>query len=178
MSNIKIATLGGGCFWCTEAVIRRLKGVLDVKPGYMGGWKDNPTYREVCTGTTGHAEVVQIEYDSSIISYREILEVFFATHDPTQLNRQGNDVGTQYRSVIFYRTEKQRETALKVISELDSSDQYSKPIITEVVPAEKFYVAEDYHHRYYEINKNIPYCSFVISPKVDKLEKQFIDKLP
>ena len=178
MSNTEIATLGGGCFWCTEAVIRRLKGIVDVKPGYMGGWKNNPSYREVCTGTTGHAEVIQIKFDPEVISYREILEVFFATHDPTQLNRQGNDVGTLYRSIIFHHDEKQRKNALEVISELDSSDQYNKPIVTEVAPAEKFYLAEDYHHRYYEINRNLPYCSFVITPKVEKLENQFIDKLP
>jgi len=171
------ATLGGGCFWCTEAVYKELKGVADVKPGYSGGHVKNPSYREVCTGNTGHAEVVQITFDPGVVSFSDILEVFFKTHDPTTLNRQGNDIGTQYRSVIFYHSEKQKEIAEKVIQLFEKEKIYDKPIVTQVEPFKAFYEAEDYHHDYYERNKNQPYCQFVITPKIEKFEKIFRDKL-
>ena len=175
--KLETATLGGGCFWCTEAVYKELKGVVDVKPGYSGGHVKNPSYREVCTGNTGHAEVVEITFDPSVVSFSDILEVFFKTHDPTTLNRQGNDVGTQYRSVIFYHNEKQKEVAEKVINLFEKEKIYDKPIVTQVEPFTVFYEAEDYHHDYYERNKNQPYCQFVITPKLDKFEKIFKDKL-
>jgi peptide-methionine (S)-S-oxide reductase len=175
--NLEKATLGGGCFWCTEAVYLELKGVTDVKPGYSGGDVKNPTYKEVCTGTTGHAEVVQITFDTDVISFSEILEVFFMTHDPTTLNRQGNDVGTQYRSVIFYHNEKQKETAEKVIQLFKQEEIYDKPIVTEVAPFDKFYVAEDYHFNYYNRNKSQGYCQFIITPKLEKFRKIFKDQL-
>ncbi len=171
------ATLGGGCFWCTEAVYKELKGVKDIKPGYSGGNIKNPSYKEVCTGETGHAEVIQITFDPSVISFSDILEVFFMTHDPTTLNRQGNDVGTQYRSVIFYHSELQKETAEKVISLFEKEKVYDKPIVTQIEPFKAFYEAEDYHHNYYERNKNQPYCQFVITPKLEKFEKIFKDKM-
>ena len=175
--KLETATLGGGCFWCTEAVFKELKGVVDVKPGYSGGHVKNPSYREVCTENTGHAEVAQIRFDPSIISFSDILEVFFKTHDPTTLNRQGNDVGTQYRSIIFYHSEKQKETAEKVIQLFEKEKIYDKPIVTQIEPFKAFYEAEDYHHDYYERNKNQPYCQFVITPKLKKFEKIFKDKL-
>jgi len=175
--KLETATLGGGCFWCTEAVYKELKGVVDVKPGYSGGDVKNPSYREVCNGNTGHAEVVQITFNPSVVSFSDILEVFFKTHDPTTLNRQGNDVGTQYRSVIFYHNEKQKETAEKVIQLFEKEKIYDNPIVTQVEPFKVFYEAEDYHHDYYERNKNQPYCQFVITPKLDKFEKIFKDKL-
>ena len=175
--KLETATLGGGCFWCTEAVYKELKGVTDVKPGYSGGHVKNPSYREVCTGNTGHAEVVQIIFDPSIISFSDILEVFFKTHDPTTLNRQGNDVGTQYRSVVFYHNENQKEVAEKVIQLFEKEKIYKKPIVTQVEPFIAFYEAEDYHHDYYERNKNQPYCQIVITPKLKKFEKIFKDKL-
>lgn len=175
--KLETATLGGGCFWCTEAVYKELKGVEDVKPGYSGGHVKNPSYREVCTGSTGHAEVVQITFDPGVISYSDILEVFFKTHDPTTFNRQGNDVGTQYRSVIFYHSEKQKEVAEKVIALFEKEKIYNKPIVTLIEPFKIFYEAEDYHHDYYERNKNQPYCQFVITPKMEKFEKVFKDKL-
>ncbi len=171
------ATLGGGCFWCTEAVYKELKGVTDIKPGYSGGNIKNPSYKEVCTGETGHAEVIQITFDPSVISFSDILEVFFMTHDPTTLNRQGNDVGTQYRSVIFYHSELQKETAEKVISLFEKEKVYDKPIVTQIEPFKAFYEAEDYHHNYYVRNKNQPYCQFVITPKLEKFEKIFKDKM-
>ncbi len=175
--NLEEATLGGGCFWCTEAVYKELNGVVDVKPGYSGGHVKNPSYREVCTGNTGHAEVVQIKFDPEKVSFSEILEVFFLTHDPTTLNRQGNDVGTQYRSAIFYHSEEQKQTAEKIISQLEKEKVYKDPIVTEVTPFTSFYVAEDYHINYFERNKNQPYCQFVVAPKVEKFEKIFKDKL-
>lgn len=171
------ATFGSGCFWCTEAVFERLKGVYSVRSGYSGGKKENPTYEEVCSGKTGHAEVIQIEYDPEEISYDEILEVFWKTHDPTTLNRQGADVGTQYRSVIFYHNNEQKEKAEKYKTELDKSGAWDKPIVTEIVQFEKFYKAEDYHQNYYEKNPYQGYCSFVIAPKIEKFEKVFKDKL-
>jgi peptide-methionine (S)-S-oxide reductase len=161
--------LGGGCFWCTEAVFRRIKGVTKVTPGYAGGSTESPTYEEVCTGKTGHAEVIKVEYDPKKISLKEVLDVFFQAHDPTQLNRQGNDVGTQYRSIILYATKKQKEEAEEFIKSISS--RYDKPIETELRKLEKFYPAEDYHHEYYEKNRLNPYCMLVISPKIRKLGK-------
>ena len=175
--ELEKATLGGGCFWCTEAVYLGLNGVTDVKPGYSGGHVKNPTYKEVCTETTGHAEVVQITFDPEIVSFSEILEVFFVTHDPTTLNRQGNDVGTQYRSAIFYHSEKQKEIAIQIIEQLEKEKVYNKPIVTEVTPFDAFYVAEDYHINYFARNKNQPYCQYVVAPKVEKFQKIFKDKL-
>jgi peptide-methionine (S)-S-oxide reductase len=175
--NIEKATLAGGCFWCTEAVYLQLKGVTEVKPGYSGGFVRNPTYDEVCNGTTGHAEAVQIQYDSEIVTFAEILEVFFMTHDPTTLNRQGNDVGTQYRSAVFYHTAEQKEITEKIISEFEKKKVYGDPIVTEVTSFTNFYVAEDYHINYYARNQNQPYCQFVVAPKVEKFKKVFSDKL-
>lgn len=175
--NSKTATLGGGCFWCTEAVYLELKGVIDVKPGYSGGQVDKPTYQQVSDGTTGHAEVIQISYDADVLSFEEILEVFFLTHDPTTLNRQGNDVGTQYRSVIFYHSEDQKNSAEKVIQLFEEEKVYDKPIVTEITAFQKFYVAEDYHFNYFARNKNQGYCQFIIAPKMEKFRKVFKEKL-
>ncbi|WP_321343923.1 peptide-methionine (S)-S-oxide reductase MsrA [uncultured Draconibacterium sp.] len=175
--DLQKATLGGGCFWCTEAIYLELKGVVDVKPGYSGGHVKNPTYNEVCEGTTGHAEVVQITFDPEVVSFSEILEVFFMTHDPTTLNRQGNDVGPQYRSAIFYHNEKQKEVAERVIDLFEKEEVYSKPIVTEVTGFDKFYVAEDYHINYYARNKTQGYCQFVVAPKLEKFKKIFKDQL-
>ncbi len=175
--ELEKATLGGGCFWCTEAVYLELKGVVDVKPGYSGGHVKNPSYKEVCNETTGHAEVVQITFDPEVVSYSEILEVFFVTHDPTTLNRQGNDVGTQYRSAIFYHSEQQKQTAQKAIELLTKDKAYNKPIVTEVTKFSVFYVAEDYHINYFARNKNQPYCQYVVAPKVDKFRKVFKEKM-
>jgi peptide-methionine (S)-S-oxide reductase len=176
-SGLEKATFGSGCFWCTEAIFENLNGVTSVVSGYAGGTVENPTYEAVCSGTTGHAEVTQITYDPSIISYDELLEVFWKTHDPTTLNRQGNDVGTQYRSVIFYHNEKQKELAEKYKEELDKSGAWDNPIVTEISPLTKFYSAEGYHQDYYKNNPNQGYCAFVIAPKVEKFEKVFKDKL-
>jgi peptide-methionine (S)-S-oxide reductase len=175
--ELEKATLGGGCFWCTEAVYLELKGVVDVKPGYSGGHVKNPSYKEVCNETTGHAEVVQITFDPDLVSFAEILEVFFVTHDPTSLNRQGNDVGTQYRSAIFYHSEEQKQTAKKVIELLTKDKVYNKPIVTEVTAFDAFYVAEDYHINYFARNKNQPYCQYVVAPKVEKFRKVFKEKM-
>ncbi len=164
------AVFGGGCFWCTEAVFERLKGVVSVMPGYAGGSAKNPTYAQVCTGRTGHAEVVRVEYDPAYTSYDDLLTVFFATHDPTSLNRQGADVGTEYRSVIFYTTEEQRRQAQSLIANLRASEI---PVVTELVPLEAFYQAEDYHQQYYRNNSFAPYCQFVIDPKLAKLNSKF-----
>lgn len=172
------ATFGTGCFWCTEAVFEQLDGVVKVTSGYMGGTKQNPTYEEVCSGTTGHAECVQVIYEPSKVSYDELLEVFFKVHDPTSLNRQGADVGTQYRSAIFYYTAAQKEKAEYYKKEVNKSGAYDKPIVTEVTAASAFYPAEDYHQEYYRNNKNTnPYCSIVIRPKLDKFQKVFAKKL-
>jgi peptide-methionine (S)-S-oxide reductase len=171
------ATLGGGCFWCTEAVFLELNGVEKVAPGYSGGHIKNPAYREVTTGRTGHAEVIQITYNPEIVSFSEILEVFFITHDPTTLNRQGNDIGTQYRSAIFYHTEEQKQTAEKVIALFEEEKVYDDPIVTEVTPFKAFYLAEDYHHNYFARNKNQPYCQFVVAPKLKKFREIFREKL-
>ncbi|WP_277487608.1 peptide-methionine (S)-S-oxide reductase MsrA [Catalinimonas alkaloidigena] len=172
-----IATFGNGCFWCTEAIFQNLNGVEKVVSGYSGGHVDNPTYKQVCSGTTGHAEVIQITYDPAIISYDELLEVFWKTHDPTTPNRQGNDIGPQYRSAVFYHNEEQREKAEKYKQELNEAGAYDNPIVTEITAFEKFYPAEDYHQNYFNQNGSQPYCSFVIRPKVEKFEKVFKDKL-
>ncbi len=169
----EIAVFGGGCFWCTEAVFERLKGVVSVMPGYAGGSVANPTYAQVCTGETGHAEVTRVKYDPAEISYNDLLVVFFATHDSTSLNRQGADVGTEYRSVVFYTTDDQRRDAQALINQLNSSDPAGKPIVTEVLPLNAFYEAEDYHQEYYRNNSLAPYCQIVIDPKLRKLHKQF-----
>jgi peptide-methionine (S)-S-oxide reductase len=175
--ELETATLGAGCFWCVEAVFDDLKGVEDVVSGYSGGHKDNPTYQEVCSETTGHAEVAQIKFDPEVLSYHDLLEVFFTVHDPTQLNRQGNDIGTSYRSAIFYHDETQRETAEQVIAEITAEGVYDKPIVTEVTPFEKFWPAEDYHQEYFANNPNQPYCAGVVAPKVSKFRKKFVDRL-
>ncbi len=177
-ANVDTITLGGGCFWCTEAIFQQLKGVLSVASGYSGGQVKNPGYREVCTGTTGHAEVIQITYDPKKVSLAEILEVFFKTHDPTTLNKQGGDEGTQYRSAIFYRNEEQKKVAEDIKAGLDKSGAFNDPIVTEITPFDVFYKAEDYHQDYYNQNKDKnPYCSYVIVPKVEKFKKYFADKL-
>jgi peptide-methionine (S)-S-oxide reductase len=174
---MEVATIGGGCFWCLEAVYLDLEGVHDVKSGYAGGNAHNPTYEEVCGGTTGHAEVVQVRFDPEITSFREVLEVFFATHDPTTLNRQGADVGTQYRSTILYHSPEQRETALGLIRELEPQGFWGGPIVTEVMPLEKFYPAEGYHDDYFRRNPEQPYCRAVINPKIAKFRERFSHKL-
>lgn len=171
------ATFGSGCFWCTEAVFLKVKGVGKVVSGYSGGVVPNPTYEAVTTGKTGHAEVIQLSYDPQIIRYEELLEIFFNTHDPTTLNRQGADIGTQYRSVIFYHDENQKEIAEKTKAILDSLKIWDNPIVTELSPFEKFYAAEDYHQNYYDNNPNQPYCNFVITPKIEKFQKVFKEKL-
>lgn len=175
MSKVNVITLGGGCFWCTEAVFKRVKGVESVESGYSGGKKDNPDYHEVSKGETGHAEVVQVKYDEEVISTKDILEIFFKTHDPTTLNRQGNDVGTQYRSVVFYHNEDQKKLAGEVISEVNAEKYYENYIVTEVLPFKEFYKAEVYHQNYYELNKNQPYCRVVIDPKITKFLEKFKD---
>lgn len=172
-----VATLGGGCFWCLEAVFDRVEGVEDVVSGYAGGYVVDPTYRQVCSGETGHAEVVQIRFDPARISYRELLEVFFAMHDPTTLNRQGADVGTQYRSVIFYHSDAQREVAQTLMEELEGEGVWPDPIVTQLEPAGVFYPAEDYHQEYFDRNMGQPYCQVVVAPKVAKLRKTFQEKL-
>jgi peptide-methionine (S)-S-oxide reductase len=171
------ASFAGGCFWCLEAVYGRLQGVESVESGYMGGSIANPTYEQVCQGDTGHAEVVRVEFDPSAISYRELLNVFFSIHDPTTLNRQGSDVGTQYRSAVFYRSPEQKSDAEAVIDELTTQKVFAKPIVTEVVPASTFYIAEGYHQRYFENNPLQPYCQFVVSPKIAKFRQQWADRL-
>ncbi len=176
-THLEIATLGGGCFWCLEAVYDELKGVIDVVSGYSGGTVSQPSYQQVCTGLTGHAEVVQIKFDPDQISYKEILQVFFSIHDPTTLNRQGADVGTQYRSVIYYHNEGQKATAEEVIAELEGSHTWDDPIVTQLVLFEAFFPAEDYHQEYYQHNPWQGYCRVVISPKVAKFRKQFAERL-
>ena len=173
----EVATLAGGCFWCLEAVFDDLKGVASVESGYMDGRTANPTYAEVCSGETGHAEVVRLSFDPKVTSFREILEVFFVIHDPTTLNQQGNDVGTQYRSAVFYHSAEQKSAAEQVIANLNSAGIYDAPIVTEVVPASQFYVAEDYHQEYFRRNPAQPYCAFVVRPKVAKFRKHFLEKL-
>ena len=176
-NNKELATFGSGCFWCTEAIFEQLNGVGSVVSGYSGGKKENPTYKEVCGGETGHAEVTQISFDPTIISFTELLEVFWKTHDPTTLNRQGADIGTQYRSVIFYHNEEQKKLAEEYKGKLTEAEIFNNPIVTEITKFEKFYAAEDYHQDYYEQNKQQQYCSLVITPKVEKFKKVFGDKL-
>lgn len=174
MSRTDSTTLGGGCFWCLEAVFEMVPGVTGVKSGYTGGSVVNPSYNQVCGGFTGHAEVVQIDFDAGIVTFRELLEIFFVVHDPTTLNRQGNDVGTQYRSAIFHHTDGQRETALDLIRGLDKDGPWVNPIVTEVAPLEAFYPAEEYHDRYFERNGEQPYCQVVIAPKIAKFRERFM----
>jgi len=176
-STTEVATLAGGCFWCLEAIYDNLRGVVSVESGYMGGKVENPTYSAVCTGRTGHAEVTQITYDPTQVSFQDLLDVFFVIHDPTTLDRQGNDVGTQYRSAIFYHTPEQKEIANKVIAALNAEHRFDSPIVTEVTPASKFYVAEDYHQEYFAHNASQPYCQFVVAPKVAKFRKYYMQKL-
>jgi len=177
MSESETAILAGGCFWCTEAVFRDVIGVSRVESGYIGGTVAEPTYKQVCGGQTGHAEAIRVTYDPATISYGEILDVFLGTHDPTQLNRQGNDVGTQYRSAVFYHTPEQKDKAEHYKSRLNQEGAYPKPIVTEITPAAAFYAAEDYHQNYYNTHGSQPYCYLVIRPKVEKFEKVFKDKL-
>jgi peptide-methionine (S)-S-oxide reductase len=173
----ELATLAGGCFWCLDAVFRDLRGVESVESGYSGGTLPNPTYYQVCEGTTGHAEVVQIKFDPEQVSYEELLDVFFTIHDPTSLNRQGADVGTQYRSAIFYHTPEQKQAAERVIDRLNAEKIWDKPIVTEVAPLKEFFSAEQYHQNYFEQNPNQPYCMAVVAPKVAKFRKKFLEKL-
>lgn len=175
--KMKEATFGSGCFWCTEAIFQRLEGVSDIRSGFSGGSIKNPAYREVITGRTGHAEVINLKYDPSVISYDELLEIFFSTHDPTTLNRQGYDVGTQYRSVIFYRDEDQKLAAQNIIAALEKAEVFDNPIVTEVTAFDAFYEAEDYHQNYYNLNKSQPYCQAVINPKLNKFLANYQDKL-
>jgi peptide-methionine (S)-S-oxide reductase len=177
MAESEIATLAGGCFWCLEAVYQEMEGVLSVESGYMGGQAENPTYQDVCTGTTGHAEVVQLTFDPTVTPYREILEVFFAIHDPTTRDRQGNDVGPQYRSQIFYHDDRQRAAAEDLIRELNAASIWPAPIVTEVRPAARFYKAEEYHQDYFRQHPRQPYCAFVVGPKVRKFRHRFASKL-
>jgi peptide-methionine (S)-S-oxide reductase len=177
IKHMELATLGGGCFWCTEAVFQLIRGVEQVEPGYAGGTPPNPTYEEVSTGTTGHAEAVQLTFNPEVISFREILEIFFGTHDPTQLNRQGPDVGTQYRSVIFYHSQQQKATAEQLIEELETEQVYDKPIVTALEPYQAFYPAEEYHKNYFKKHPEQSYCQAVIAPKIAKLQKTYLSKL-
>jgi peptide-methionine (S)-S-oxide reductase len=177
MNNLETAVFAGGCFWCTEAVYQQLRGVSSVVPGYSGGSIENPTYEQVSSGTTGHAEAIQFSYDPEQISYHDLLEVLFATHDPTTLNRQGNDVGPQYRSVIFYANDEQKQQAEAMVRELTEAQTFSAPIVTTIEPLREFYVAEDYHKNYYERNSGAPYCQVVISPKLKKLKEKFASLL-
>ena len=172
-NETEIATLANGCFWCSEAIFKKIKGVKSILPGYAGGSLKNPSYDQVCTGMTGHAESIQIKFDPKSISFEKILDIFWHTHDPTTLNRQGNDIGTQYRSAIFYHDEKQKEIAEKSKKDLEKENVYKKPIVTEITPFKNFYVAEDYHKDYYENHKNDPYCNFVIDPKLYKLLQKY-----
>ena len=174
---MELATLAGGCFWCLEAVFEQLRGVSKVQSGYAGGHVPNPSYQAVCTGTTGHAEVVQVAFDPAVISYRDLLGVFFTLHDPTTLNAQGGDVGTQYRSAIFYHDDEQRRTAEEVVRELEAEHVFDDPIVTEIMPLTAFYQAEEYHREYYRRNPNQPYCRAVIAPKVAKLRSKYLEKL-
>jgi peptide-methionine (S)-S-oxide reductase len=175
--DFQTTTLAGGCFWCLEAVFDQMKGVQSVESGYMGGKSTDPTYEAVCSGTTGHAEVVQVAFDPKVVSFREVLEIFFAIHDPTTLNRQGNDVGTQYRSAIFYHSPEQKKIAEEVIAQFTKEKIFDRPIVTEVVEAGPFYLAEEYHQEYFARNPYQPYCTYIVNPKVVKFRKQFAAKL-
>lgn len=175
--EVETATLAGGCFWCLEAIYDQLVGVTRVDSGYTGGHTDSPSYKQVCTGTTGHAEAVQIQYDPDLITYEDLLRVFFSIHNPTTLNRQGNDIGTQYRSAIFYHSPGQKETAYKIIQEISAATLWEDPIVTEVTEFDRFYIAENYHQEYFANNPNQPYCQAVVAPKVAKFRKKYIDRL-
>ena len=175
--NLVTATFGSGCFWCTEAIFLNVDGIATVESGYMGGSVKNPTYKEVCSGLTGHAEVIQLTYDPSEVSYEELLEIFWQTHDPTTLNRQGADVGTQYRSVVFYHNDEQKKLAGFYKTKLEEENVYDNPIVTEITAASTFYKAEDYHQNYYSLNSTAPYCTYVIQPKLEKFKKAFKEKL-
>ena len=175
--NWETATLGAGCFWCVEAVFDDLKGVESVESGYSGGHTANPTYREVCSETTGHAEVVQVKFNPQEISFKEILQIFFTVHDPTQLNRQGNDIGTSYRSAIFYHTDEQKTIAEETVKEIEAEGIYDRKIVTEIAPFDKFYMGEDYHQEYFANNPNQPYCTAVVAPKVAKFRQKFTSRL-
>ena len=175
--NYKTATFGSGCFWCTEAIFEIVEGVKSVKSGYSGGNYSNPTYKLVTSGITNHAEVIQVKYDPNIITYKDLLEIFWETHDPTTINRQGNDIGTQYRSIILYHDDNQKNLAYEYKLKLDKSGAYEKPLVTQIEKFEKFFLAEDYHQDYYSLNSNEPYCSFIIKPKLDKFKKVFNSKL-
>jgi len=177
MNITETAVFGGGCFWCTEAVFKILKGVVSVAPGYAGGMKPNPTYEEVCRGDTGYAEVVKIDYDPAVLSFQDLLTVFFATHDPSTPNRQGNDVGPQYRSAIFFTTSLQKEAAIQFIKELNGSSPAGRPVVTELAPLDTFYAAESYHKDYYARNKSAPYCQVIINPKLKKVQQKFSELL-
>jgi peptide-methionine (S)-S-oxide reductase len=177
MATYETATLGGGCFWCIDTIFRELQGVEKVESGYAGGRMQNPTYRDVCSGMTGHAEVVQVTFDPSLLSFRDLLGVFFTIHDPTTPDRQGADVGTQYRSIVLYHSDEQRETAKQVIDELNREKVWDDPIVTQLVPFTTFYSAEKYHQDYYSQNQNQPYCQMVIAPKVAKFRKAYLDRL-
>lgn len=177
MANLETATLAAGCFWCVEAIFDDLKGVEDVVSGYSGGHTENPTYKEVCGETTGHAEVVQIRFDPSVLSYKELLQVFFTVHDPTTLNRQGGDIGTSYRSAVFYHSDEQRQIAEETIAEFNAEGIYDNPIVTEVTAFDKFWPAEDYHQEYFANNPNQPYCNAVVAPKVAKFRQKFLSRL-
>ena len=176
-TNLQTATLAGGCFWCLEAVYDEIKGIHGVESGYAGGQTENPSYRAVCNGDTGHAEVIQVHFEPNVVSYRDLLNVFFAIHDPTTLNRQGADVGTQYRSAIFYHDDEQKRIAEELIKDLNAQQIFDRPIVTEVAPLDKFYMAEDYHQEYFARNPYQPYCMAVVSPKVSKFRKHFIEML-
>jgi peptide-methionine (S)-S-oxide reductase len=177
MANTEIAILAGGCFWCVEAAVQQIDGVLKVESGYMGGAREQPTYEQVCTGVSGHVEVVRVEFDPAKISYRELLEVFFTAHDPTTLNRQGNDVGTQYRSVIFVLNDEQRKDAERVIADLTANNVFGKPIVTAIEPASTFWKAEDYHQNYFANNSHRPYCLFAVAPKVAKVREKYAGRV-
>jgi peptide-methionine (S)-S-oxide reductase len=177
MPTSEIAFLGGGCFWCVEAAIQQINGVESVRSGYMGGHVANPSYQQVCSGKTGHVEIAEITFDPAVLSYSDLLHIFFTLHDPTTLNRQGNDVGEQYRSVIFYRDEAQKKTAEEVIAELTREKVFDQPIVTAIEPASTFYVAEDYHQNYFANNSNQPYCMFVVAPKVKKVREKYAQRL-
>ncbi|MGA2504024.1 MAG: peptide-methionine (S)-S-oxide reductase MsrA [Anaerolineales bacterium] len=176
-NKVEVATLAGGCFWCLEAVFDELKGVESVESGYSGGKFQNPTYAQVCDGNTGHAEVVQVTFDPQVLSYNDLLKVFFAIHDPTTLNRQGADAGTQYRSAIFYHDEEQKKIAEQVIQKIGAAGIWDDPIVTEVTPFDKFYLAEDYHQEYFAHNSFLPYCRAIIAPKVSKFRREFVNRL-
>jgi len=176
-SDIQTIILGGGCFWCTEAIFTALRGIISVTPGYAGGTTANPSYDQVCSGTTGHAEVIQVEFDSSIIPLTDVLDIFFHTHNPTSRNQQGNDIGTQYRSIILYTNQDQHQTINKIIGKLNSSKEFDRPIITEVKPLDHFYPAENYHRDYYLKNTNQPYCQIIISPKLQHLKQKYASQL-